>query len=280
MGKISTTTLQQHSTIPPMSMELRRAADALLRSQTSPLASFLSPASNVRCTTNRQLGYKGCANRQIQRLFTSSVQKKAIRPTATTTAAPPPAEKDSIPGSDPSQPQPALEEQAKSLGWTARPRPGSYTVPTLTPERERVMNGGSSASDLLATLVKSRSPSTMDVNRMQDINPLKRSGLGTSQSISDGLGVYKPPRKPLLLNPSTGRSVTIGSTGIDVAKGFRLMEMSCARNKIKSDSMKQRFHERGGLKRKRLRRERWRTRFLEGFKATVSRVKQLKHQGW
>ncbi|KAK0123454.1 hypothetical protein ONS96_010438 [Cadophora gregata f. sp. sojae] len=260
-------------------MELRRAADALLRSQSSPLAAFLSPAANVRWTNSVQLGYRGCSNRQIQRSFTNSVQREAIRPTATTTPASSPSPEASTPKSNSAESQPAMEEQARNLGWTARSRAAS-PVPTLTPERERVMNNGSSASDLLATLVKSRSPSTMDINRMQDINPLRRSGLGTSQSISDSLGVYKPPRKPLLLNASTGRSVTIGHSGIDVAKGFRLMENSCARNKVKRESMKQRFHERGGLKRKRLRRERWRTRFMEGFKATISRVKQLKHQGW
>lgn len=91
--------------------------------------------------------------------------------------------------------------------------------------------------------------------------------------------IPKPIRVPIKLNASTGRSVTIGA-GVDVARGIRLMEMSCARNKIRRDATAQRFHERGGLKRKRLRRERWRVKFREGFKATVARVKQLKNQGW
>ncbi|KAH9210033.1 hypothetical protein DL95DRAFT_371475 [Leptodontidium sp. 2 PMI_412] len=263
-----------------MPMELRRAADALLRSQTSPLAAFLSPATNVRWMNNAQLGYRGCSNRQIQRSFTSSVQRNALRPSATTTASPSPTIDASIPESDPTEPQPALEEQAKSLGWTARSRTSSYTIPTLTPERERTMNGGSSADDLMAMLKQRRSSSNMDVTRMRDTKLLQNSGgFGLPQSIGNDVGVYKPTRKPIRLNPSTGRTVTVGAT-IDVAKGFRLMEMSCARNKVRSDAMKQRFHERGGLKRKRLRRERWRVRFMEGFKATIARVKQLKHQGW
>ena len=49
---------------------------------------------------------------------------------------------------------------------------------------------------------------------------------------------------------------------------------------MRADSTRQRFHERGGLKRKRLRRERWRRRFMEGFKGTVGRVKGLRNQGW
>lgn len=83
----------------------------------------------------------------------------------------------------------------------------------------------------------------------------------------------------LRLTPSTGRAVPIGS-GIDVARGFKLLEQSCARNKVKQDFRKQMFHERGGIKRKRLRRERWRKRFMLGFRATVNRVKELKKQGW
>lgn len=100
------------------------------------------------------------------------------------------------------------------------------------------------------------------------------------QNVAAATKIPKPVRKPLQLGPSLGRSVTIGSTGIDVARGFRLVEQSCARNRVKLDAAMQRFHERGGLKRKRLRRERWRRKFMDGFKATVARVKQLKNQGW
>lgn len=258
-------------------MELRRAADALLRAQALPFASFLSPAANARWMSNAQLGYRGCANRNSQRAFSSTVQRKAIRPSATTSATPPTNSKPTILESNPTKPQPSLEDTAKSL-WASKPRTTGYGI--LSPEKERAMNGGTSASDLLATLNAKRSPSSSaDISRMKIA--LAPGGLSTSQAIHDDVAaIPKAARKPILLNPSTGRSVTIGSTGIDVAKGFRLMEMSCARNKVKSDFMRQRFHERGGLKRKRLRRERWRVRFLDGFKATVLRVKQLKNQGW
>jgi hypothetical protein len=52
------------------------------------------------------------------------------------------------------------------------------------------------------------------------------------------------------------------------------------KNRIKMEVAMQRFHERPGLKRKRLRRERWRKRFKEGFVATIKRVKELRKQGW
>lgn len=92
--------------------------------------------------------------------------------------------------------------------------------------------------------------------------------------------IPKAKRVPIKLGPSTGRTITLGATGVDIGRGFRLLEQSCARNKVKSDHTKQRFHERGGLKRKRLRRERWRRKFMDGFKAAVTRVKQLRNQGW
>lgn len=107
---------------------------------------------------------------------------------------------------------------------------------------------------------------------------LMDSGSFMSGTLKD-MTIPKTKRVPMKLGPSTGRSVSIGAT-IDIVRGFRLLEQACARNRIRSDANKQRFHERGGLKRKRLRRERWRRRFMDGFKATVARVKQLKNQGW
>lgn len=56
----------------------------------------------------------------------------------------------------------------------------------------------------------------------------------------------------------------------------RMIRNDHVRNKYHS----QKFHERKGLKKKRLRSERWRSRFKDGFKATVSRVLELKRQGW
>lgn len=82
------------------------------------------------------------------------------------------------------------------------------------------------------------------------------------------------------LNASTGRTIEVGALGIDIARGIKLLEMSCSRNRVRADANKQRFHERAGLKRKRLGRERWRRRFAEGFKGVVGRVKELKRQGW
>ncbi|KAF2207676.1 hypothetical protein CERZMDRAFT_50590 [Cercospora zeae-maydis SCOH1-5] len=67
---------------------------------------------------------------------------------------------------------------------------------------------------------------------------------------------------------------------MDVARAFRSVEMLCSRNKVRRSFQQQRFHERPGLKRKRLKNERWIKRFRENFKGTVLLVQKMKKQGW
>lgn len=68
--------------------------------------------------------------------------------------------------------------------------------------------------------------------------------------------------------------------GVDVGRAFRMLEMRLAQNSVKRDFRMQQFHERGGLKRKRLRRERWRKRFKENFVGTVRMVQRMRKMGW
>ena len=68
--------------------------------------------------------------------------------------------------------------------------------------------------------------------------------------------------------------------GMDVGRAFRALEIACARNKVRADFNRQRFHERPGLKRKRLKSERWRRTFKEGFRGMVKAVNAMKKKGW
>lgn len=61
---------------------------------------------------------------------------------------------------------------------------------------------------------------------------------------------------------------------------LRVLERMCRDQKVKSKYHSQKFHERKGLRKKRLRSQRWRARFKAGFKEVVSRVMELKKQGW
>lgn len=53
-----------------------------------------------------------------------------------------------------------------------------------------------------------------------------------------------------------------------------------SRNRVRADFQKQRYHERAGLKRKRLKSERWRARFKVGFYEVTRRVTELTRKGW
>ena len=87
--------------------------------------------------------------------------------------------------------------------------------------------------------------------------------------------------EPVHLPPNVGRLVAVDDKrGVDVARAFRTMEIQCNRNRVKRSFAQQRFHERPGLKRKRLKNERWIKRFKENFKGTVQLVQKMKKQGW
>ncbi|EDO00577.1 hypothetical protein SS1G_14447 [Sclerotinia sclerotiorum 1980 UF-70] len=114
--------------------------------------------------------------------------------------------------------------------------------------------------------------------------PVKKTGATGSlyDFMNETASMVAPPlapRKEMRLTPRPGRTIDIKSN-IDLSRGIRMLEASCALNKVRHDQTHQRFHERGGMKRKRLHRQRWRNNFMEGFKGIVGRVKQLKNQGW
>ncbi|KAH6685879.1 hypothetical protein F5X68DRAFT_262404 [Plectosphaerella plurivora] len=90
---------------------------------------------------------------------------------------------------------------------------------------------------------------------------------------------YGKPQAELRLHPVLGRTIHVNNR-VDVATAVNYTNVLTVRNKIKFHYHHQRFHERPGLKRKRLRSERWRTKFKKGFAATVHRVQDLKAQGW
>lgn len=94
--------------------------------------------------------------------------------------------------------------------------------------------------------------------------------------------IEKPlPKSSLRLGSSVGRTVQIDPTrGMDLARGLINLDMRLSSNAVRSQYHQQKFHERPGLKRKRLARERWRKQFKNGFRHIVQRVKYLTKMGW
>ncbi|KAI7302373.1 hypothetical protein KC315_g16173 [Hortaea werneckii] len=145
---------------------------------------------------------------------------------------------------------------------------------------------GSSVDDLYRSMQPSRAgggrqlpqrggrgSSTPDVSYMLDPTNSKRPPPPTITDKTAG-------KLPFKLNASVGRTVYTNPTTMDPARAFRALEMQCARNSVRRDFQRQRFHERPGLKRKRLHSERWRRRFKEGFRGVVGLVQKMKKQGW
>ena len=110
-----------------------------------------------------------------------------------------------------------------------------------------------------------------------------RSAYGITDSSTSIIGSDMPP--PLVtgdnriprMGPSAGRSVTV--QGVDPTMAFTRLRSILSINRVRSDLFKQRFHERPGLKRKRLRRERHKKRFKEAFRRMVGVVLDMKNRG-
>ncbi|KAH9826159.1 37S ribosomal protein mrp21, mitochondrial [Teratosphaeria destructans] len=139
-----------------------------------------------------------------------------------------------------------------------------------------------SVDDLLGAMkVPSRAPSNWPLTDILDLAPmLDPTGRNRTKRLS---GPLTAPEKalPMKLNASVGRTVRVDEEkGMDIARAFRSLDIAIARNNVKRDFSRQRFHERPGLKRKRLRSERWKKRFREGFRGAVSLVMRMKRQGW
>jgi len=274
-------------------MELRRAADAALRSQSSPLAAFLTPSVSSRWRIETQSKFTAISKSSRRNLSSSSRRSagSSLYPSTTTSA-----EK-----STEEEGKQTPEQIAESLNWLNagvggnKTRTSRFSSPNAQAENRATspnanrpsfpLNpGGNSASDILRELNfqrQNRQSNRFDADRMQQ-PPSAFGSAALMRNLGDDLaarGMPQPQKIPMRLSPKTGRTIELGA-GLDVGRGFRLLEQSCARNKVRNDFTKQRFHERGGLKRKRLVRERWRKRFMLGFKATVARVKELKKQGW
>ncbi|KAF2662653.1 hypothetical protein K491DRAFT_686532 [Lophiostoma macrostomum CBS 122681] len=83
------------------------------------------------------------------------------------------------------------------------------------------------------------------------------------------------------LNATTGRTVNLDpDKGRDILRGISMLGSLMGRNRVKLEFNKQRFHERPGLKRKRLISERWRKKFKVEFTSVCSRVQELTRKGW
>lgn len=115
-------------------------------------------------------------------------------------------------------------------------------------------------------------------------------GKSAAQYVDSIDDVAKRPR--VHTRPIAGRTIFLegvgpGSMASKSGQGahnpqhaFQMLHRLVMDQKIKALHYKQRYYERKGMERKRLKMQRWRVRFKKGFKAAASRVLELKKQGW
>jgi small subunit ribosomal protein MRP21 len=274
-------------------MEVRRVADTLMRCQPSSLAGLLVPPSTLRWPAGRQLTFPKALPLSRRQTFITTTPRCAFKPTTTTSATPSRSQNEKA-KNKPEDEGPArtdINKAAQDLGWLqgGGSRSGgsrqTQEHSRLSRERELSMNSGNSADDILksmnSTFSSPSSPSTggIDLSRMMSPSSQNRPESATDMMSAITTLLPKKEKIPIRLSSSTGRSIAIHGH-VDVARGFKLMERTCASNSVRRDSMDQRYHERRGMKKKRLRGLRWRRRFMEGFRATIAKVVKYRKQGW
>ncbi|KAF7857926.1 hypothetical protein EAF04_009283 [Stromatinia cepivora] len=288
-------------------MELRRIGTAAFRSSTRdlPIAQLLQ--SNRQTVIRTPIAHRALST--TSRAYAPNPEPTTRAPFTPESSSTSPSNEETpnaSPASPPTPKEDTLESLvtqsiSESLPWI-KPRPQTdpshLNSPTAQMENRSTFprtfqSPQLKASDLLNRISNpnmanpssnfTRSPG-MDspFGRMQI--PVKKTGATGSlyDFMNETASMVAPPLLPrteMRLSPRTGRTIDIKSN-IDLSRGIRMLEASCALNKVRNDQTHQRFHERGGMKRKRLRRQRWRNNFMEGFKGIVGRVKELKNQGW
>ena len=276
-------------------MELRLASDRLLRCRMSPLLSFLAPSipSLWRSTT---------AARQVRSLMPISPRGRSWNIHTTARQCAPSSSNAANLDFLEDEPRPKVEtpraqyspnrrtddvlrNQLDSLLDSTFDNPNLIKKPPTKPAEE--------PSDVMMetayrNAMRNREPDKYyhDIARKMQF-PSRDSGADKittfSRDLYPALEKTQPKRakRTVRSRPAVGRTIEVlPDRGVDVGRALRNLNIACALNRVRQDLSQQRFHERAGIKRKRLERERWRKMFKESFRATVMRVKEMRRKGW
>lgn len=263
-----------------------KAGETMLRSS-QPLLPFLAPAAYRQPTRRVAFVARHCRAQPIQssatRSFSTSLRRQQ--------------DSDSPRKQYPSSATSAQDAIGGILDGALDGKKGTPTTPSARTTRYASNNAQNVSTPSRAQLESDKQQdrpvnSSMDSSINDLLASMTSAGTVNRSSPRDiarslnprGMRSGPPPLPqpaPMKLGPTLGKTVYVDNQrGIDVARAFRSMEIRVARNKVRYDANKQRFHERGGKKRKRLHSERWRKRFKLGFQAVVKRVLKMKKQGW
>lgn len=281
-------------------MELRRICDPLLRPRMSPLLSCLAPSVPPLWrsrTASRQVlsrmpilargrGWK-IHTTACQRAQSSSstadldfLRGDKRRPKPETLRSPSPQNRptdevlkkqlDSLLGSTFNTPNPTKRDPTNA----AEEPPSDVMIETAYRNSMRNREPDKSYHDIARKMqFPSQDPAGAD--RLTPFSQDPNQILGNTRKAA------KRAKRTVRSRPAVGRTIEVlPDRGVDVGRALRNLDIACATNKVRQDLSRQRFHERPGMKRKRLKSERWRRRFKESFRATVMRVKEMRRKGW
>ena len=236
-------------------MAIRRVGDCFLRCRDTPILSFLAPSINARTAWSRR--------QTPQRSFTASTYFHDDQ------SRPPPPSSDLDFARIVSENRSVLDILDETF------------EKHLTPKKP------SSSANLVQDSFQA------DIHRPEDESRMSREGKIINSMHMPGEkpgGVLRTPvtnlrstLKPrntatIRSRPSLGRTVDVTPTG--VARALQVLNYDIRANNVRKEQKRQRFHERPGLKRKRLKSERYRARFMIAFKATLRKVRDMRKKGW
>ena len=268
-------------------MKIRQLGDALLKQGHTPFLSFLAPAvpASARCTSfplhfrPDALKSRGTDRRYLG-TRTSPRQKQS-----TATAI----QDESVP--DIPAPQHAQNPNTRKrdehtenlrnlMDSISAPRPNKRINANRPPPHDS--ESPQRSPDLMKTARNMDRNNHVGRQQGRIVNHLAEGDPSLLTLLKDStnkVSKLEPRPPPLRLDAYMGRSVAI-KKGVPLWQALRYLDIKLKVNKVKKDMQKQQFHERPGLKRKRLRRERWRRTFKDGFKAVVDKVQSMRRQGW
>ena len=288
-------------------MELRRLGDPFLRSRAPLLLSFLAPSVS-------QSWWLIVASHSARKSLpnTPGNSNSSFHTTACRRVESPPIPPDiGKPQQNLSRPE---ASNTADLSFLKRPQRDSSNDPLKSSSRkfganQKVANLLEQTLDSLPNPAK-REPSTPNIQTSADKTRkawgtfLERErGARTPGQVAQSMDFPRPvnyqsnpsasvlndiklkpavrAKRTIRSRPTIGRTIEVNQEGGQhVAGALRRLEILCAVNKIRNDQYRQRFHERPGLKRKRLKSERWRKLFKGSFRMTVARVQEMRRKGW
>ncbi|KAK7420532.1 hypothetical protein QQX98_002731 [Neonectria punicea] len=217
------------------------------------------------------------------RAFTTSIALRTDSPYSRDSVAPTAAaRKNPLVGNTPRR-----EPQQESPAWTRTPRSFNPRPSQTEPKSDLPPPPSVPGSLLSGEPAKSNEQHPYTASKTATPFNLDIASIIANKAVAFGEGIESNPmaRPRIRAKAVTGRTVFVKDRITPTSAptpmiALRVLNKMVREQQVKTKFHSQKFHERNGLKKKRLRSQRWRTRFKNGFKETVNRVLELKRQGW